>query len=234
MSSAVSVAVLQSHYLPWLGYFDLLGACDYFVIYDHVDFTKNSFQNRNRLSGANGYFWLTVPVRTSNRFGQNLESVQIADERWGRRHWSAIRQTLAETTWFRTFESEWSDAFMGIARQSSLSSVSEVFLRLISRQLRLKTTILRDSDLAIESTDRNLKLVEICEKLGARTYRTGRSALNYLDSKAFLNHGIQVQTIAYSNYGRLPNQLSVSTLQTMAQFGTDTTSLLKSSFETLI
>jgi len=234
VGSEASVAVLQSHYLPWLGYFDLLGACDYFVIYDHVDFTKNSFQNRNRLRGANGYFWLTVPVKTSSRFGQNLESVQIADDRWSRRHWFAIRQTLAGATHFQDFVSEWEEAFMGVSRLSSLSRVSEVFLRLISQQLRLKTTILRDSDLGIESTDRNLKLVEICEKLGARTYRTGRSALNYLDSKAFLNHGIQVQTIAYSNYGRLPNQLSVSTLQTMAEFGTDTTSLLKGSFETLI
>lgn len=233
MSSEVSVAVLQSHYLPWLGYFDLLGACDYFVIYDHADFTKNSFQNRNRLRGANGYFWLTVPAKTSSRFGQDLQCVQIANDRWSRRHWSAIRQTLVGASHFQAFESEWEEAFMRVSQVPFLSSVSEVFLRLISKQLSLKTTILRDSDLAIQSTDRNLKLVEICEKLGAHTYRTGQSALNYLDSKVFSDRGIQVQIITYSNYGCLANDLPVSAIQTMAEFGPRTTSLLKGSFETL-
>jgi len=122
---------------------------------------------------------------------------------------------------------------MRVSQVPFLSSVSEVFLRLISKQLSLKTTILRDSDLAIQSTDRNLKLVEICEKLGAHTYRTGQSALNYLDSKVFSDRGIQVQIITYSNYGCLANDLPVSAIQTMAEFGPRTTSLLKGSFETL-
>jgi len=35
------VAILQSNYIPWKGYFDIIAKSDVFVIYDEVQFTKN-------------------------------------------------------------------------------------------------------------------------------------------------------------------------------------------------
>jgi len=63
-----TLAVIQSHYIPWAGFFDLIGGCSDIVILGSVSYSKNSYFNRNRLIGPNGIFWLTIPVRTDGRY----------------------------------------------------------------------------------------------------------------------------------------------------------------------
>jgi len=43
------VAILQSNYIPWKGYFDLLSYVDKFTIYDDMHFTKRDWRNRNKI-----------------------------------------------------------------------------------------------------------------------------------------------------------------------------------------
>ena len=57
-----TVAVLQSNYLPWKGYFDIIHDVDLFIFYDDVQYTKNDWRNRNRIKVPGGTAWLTVPV----------------------------------------------------------------------------------------------------------------------------------------------------------------------------
>ena len=44
------VAILQSNYIPWRGYFDLINYVDEFIIYDDVQYTKGDWRNRNLLN----------------------------------------------------------------------------------------------------------------------------------------------------------------------------------------
>ena len=44
-----TVAINQSNYIPWKGYFDIIHAADVFVFYDDVQFTKNDWRHRNRV-----------------------------------------------------------------------------------------------------------------------------------------------------------------------------------------
>ena len=37
----MTVGLLQSNYLPWKGYFDLIAAVDLFVFHDDLQYTKN-------------------------------------------------------------------------------------------------------------------------------------------------------------------------------------------------
>ena len=62
MASATVCVAMQPTYLPWLGYFDLMAESDLFVFLDHVQFEKESWQNRNRVKSPEGWLWLTVPV----------------------------------------------------------------------------------------------------------------------------------------------------------------------------
>jgi len=55
--------VIQSSYIPWRGYFDLIDDVDRFVFYDDVQFSKGSWRNRNRIKTPRGLAWITVPVR---------------------------------------------------------------------------------------------------------------------------------------------------------------------------
>ena len=51
------IAILQSNYIPWKGYFDIIRHADVFVIYDEVQYTKNDWRNRNLIKTANGTEW---------------------------------------------------------------------------------------------------------------------------------------------------------------------------------
>jgi len=59
------VAILQSNYIPWKGYFDLITAVDELILNDDVQFTKNDWRNRNQVKTPQGVQWLTVPVGQS-------------------------------------------------------------------------------------------------------------------------------------------------------------------------
>src|SRR5436853_6671802 len=86
-----TVAIVQSNYIPWKGYFDLIRQSDLFILYDDVQYTKRDWRNRNLIKTANGLHWLTIPVQVKGRFEQRICDVEISDVSWPRLHW----QTLA-------------------------------------------------------------------------------------------------------------------------------------------
>jgi len=56
------LAVLQSNYIRWKGYFDLIAAVDEFVLYDDMQFTKNDWRNRNYIKTPAERMWLCYLV----------------------------------------------------------------------------------------------------------------------------------------------------------------------------
>ena len=94
------LAAHQPQYLPWLGYLDKIDRADVFVLLDSVQFKKNEWQNRNRVKHAGGWHWLTVPVR--HRFPQPIAEVEIADQRWRRKHRRALEVTYGQAAHFTT------------------------------------------------------------------------------------------------------------------------------------
>ena len=48
------VAIVQSNYIPWKGYFDLIALVDEFVLLDDAQFTRRDWRNRNRIKTPDG------------------------------------------------------------------------------------------------------------------------------------------------------------------------------------
>ena len=67
------VAIMQPYFLPYIGYFQLIGAVDLFVVYDQIKYTKKGWINRNRmlLNGADATF--SLPLRKA------ADSLDIVD-----------------------------------------------------------------------------------------------------------------------------------------------------------
>src|SRR6478672_877532 len=86
--SPLTVAVMQPYFIPYAGYFRLFAASDLFVIYDCVQFQREGWVHRNRLTdpfGANR--WLTLPLEKSPLATpiRDLRFVPDAKEVLGRR-----------------------------------------------------------------------------------------------------------------------------------------------------
>lgn len=199
------------------------------VVLDTVSFTKNSFFNRNQLRGPNGLFWLTIPVKTHGRFAEPISQIQIDGNRWIKKHRTSVEQTLMKAPHFDMMWHQWSTAYDSCSSTQSLSDVNQIWLSCILSQLRITTNVHRVEDLSADATDKNARLIQICERLGAKTYRTGPKGLNYLDLRLFDAHGISVEAIDYQRYYQyLVNEESpVSVLESLAYLGDDCRSIMK-------
>lgn len=197
------VAVLQSNYIPWRGYFDIIGLADEFVIYDVVQFTKNDWRNRNRIKTPQGPIWLTIPVATAGRLGQSIAQTRIADRNWAARHWRSISQAYARAPHFERYRQRLAAAFEACGQLEWLSAVNRALIETVAAELGLATRISSAADMSLEG-DRTQRLVGLCRALGAGVYVSGPRGRNYLDVGLFHDAGIAVEFVDYSGYSDYP------------------------------
>jgi hypothetical protein len=194
----VRVAIVQSNYVPWRGYFDLIGSVDAFVLLDDVQYTKRDWRNRNRIKTAQGVRWLSVPVQVSGRYTQTIHDTMVADPGWARSHWETIRQSYA-----RAAGGEEALAFVQELYETvpgpRLSDVNRHFLTRIAERLGISTTLSLSLDYDPQGT-KTERLLDICVKAGATEYVSGPAARAYLDESAFAARDIAVSWFEYGPY----------------------------------
>ena len=83
------VSIHQPNYLPWGGYFFKIINSDLFIFLDDVQFSKNSFINRTKVTHNNEYTWLSIPIKFN--LGESILQVKLAQEDWQLRHLSKIQ-----------------------------------------------------------------------------------------------------------------------------------------------
>ena len=176
------VAVHQPQYLPWLGYFDKMRRADVFCYLDDVQYKKNEWQNRNRIKTAQGWQWLTVPVRY--RFPEKINEVTINNTAgWQKKHLLALVTNYSRAPFYESYRAIFEDTF-----SREWKFISELNIHLLEHlraalQIDEKPTVISsDLDLREEPTNR---LIDICKVVGADTYLAGKDGANYMDLKRF-------------------------------------------------
>jgi len=193
------VAILQSNYIPWKGYFDLIASADVFILYDIVQYTKNDWRNRNRIRTPGGTEWLTIPVVTAGRFGQPINEVEVSDARWTKKHWRALEGSYGRAPAFGEFSGPVRTLYERAADEKLLSGINEIFLRGIADLMGLPARIVRASAEGLPE-DRVSRLVALCRLHGGRCYLSGPSAKTYIDETMFRDAGIGVTWMDYRGY----------------------------------
>jgi hypothetical protein len=195
------IAILQSNYIPWKGYFDLIDSVDEFILYDTAQFTKNDWRNRNKIKTSGGVLWLSIPVRHS--FGQLIQDTTISDSTWARTHWRSLSQAYAKTAYFKMYKPVFEDLYKKCSAESKLSNVNFLFIKEICSILGIKTAISwsRDYRLVDGQTER---LVDLCRQLGAGEYLSGPAAGNYIEPDLFARENIKLTYVDYSGYPEYP------------------------------
>ena len=192
------VAIVQSNYIPWKGYFDLIHAVDVFVLFDTAQYTRRDWRNRNRIKTPNGLQWLTIPVASKGRYLDTIDQIEVSDPTWSERHWRTIAANYARAPHFQTVGPVLEELFLGCT-EGRLSSINVRFLKGICTLLRIQTRFSWSSDYALAEgqTDR---LVSICVQAGADTYVSGPAASRYIDPEKFRDAQIQLTYFDYSGY----------------------------------
>jgi WbqC-like protein len=191
-----TLAALQPGYLPWVGYFDLIRRADIFVSYDHVQFDKHGWRNRNRIKCAHGAQWLTVPVRHKGLGPQRLLDVTIDDARpWARKHVASLQQCYAGARYAGDYLPELAEVLLRPWR--NLVELDLAVAGLMCSWLGLEDRVVRSSELELHG-NRSERLLDLCHRFGATRYLSGESAKAYLDVELFAAAGVAVEWQAYA------------------------------------
>jgi hypothetical protein len=196
----MKAAVLQSNYIPWRGYFDIMHDADVFVFYDDVQYTVNDWRNRNRVKTANGVVWLTIPVGGQN--DRRICDVEIRDRSWMRKHWMTIEQSYHRAPGFSRYRDFFRDFYT--RSWASLSLLNQTMIRAIAADLLGIRTQLMDSRDFVLCGARSDRLLLLLQRIGATDYISGPAAKSYLDADAYAQAGVRVQWKDYSDYPEYP------------------------------
>ncbi len=198
-----TVVILQSSYIPWKGYFDLVHDASLFVFYDDVQFTKNDWRNRNKVKTKNGAEWITIPVGGGT--ARLINEVEIQEGTWQAKHWKTIQYNYAKCPYFSYYREFFEDVYLG-RQWSSLSKLNQHLVCSISVELLGIDTDFRDS-CEFHAVGKKLdRLLDLVIKTDADRYISGPAAKEYIDPEQFANAGVELVWKDYAGYPEYPQR----------------------------
>jgi hypothetical protein len=224
-------AIVQSNYIPWKGYFDMIGMVDEFILFDDVQYTRRDWRNRNWIKTPEGIQWLTIPVNVKGRYDQLIKDTKVSDANWNKRHWETIKRAYTKARFFHDFMSFFEELYLD-CRETYLSEINALFLRAICNILNITTKITKSSDYDLIQ-GKSERLAYLCFQAGATIYLSGPTAKTYMDEDLFVREGIMVQYMDYAGYPEYhqlypPFEHSVSIIDLILNAGPDARKFMKS------
>ena len=226
------IAIMQPTFLPWVGYFDLADAVEKFVFLDQVQFSRQSWQQRNRIVTPQGLMWLTVPVRREGLFGPIRDVAIAGDAGAGEKILRSIEQNYRPAPHFEQHFDAFAAVFREAWQSDSLLHLNVSIIRWLARQMGFSSTWMIGSDLGLEGRRSDL-VSRMCQAVGAREYLSPLGSLEYLlaERSYFDEAGIRVLIQHYEHpvYPQLhqPFQAHASALDLLFNCGAQSAAIVR-------
>ncbi|CDZ67903.1 WbqC-like protein [Neorhizobium galegae bv. orientalis] len=196
------VAIVQSNYIPWKGYFDMIAAVDEFILYDDMQYTRRDWRNRNQIKTPQGIQWLTVPVQVKGKYHQKIRETEIEGTEWANAHWKSLIQNYRRATHFEEI-AVWLEPLYLNEPPSQLSSLNRRFIEAICNYLSIQTAISHSWDYTLVE-GKTERLAALCAQAGGTEYVSGPAAKDYVDEEVFKEQGIKLTWFDYAGYPEYP------------------------------
>jgi hypothetical protein len=203
MSAGRRVAILQSNYIPWKGYFDIIHDVDLFVFYDDLQYTTRDWRNRNRIKSATGPTWITVPV--GDERSRLICEVGIPDAGWQAKHWRSLQQNYGKCPHFSRYRQFFEHVYLE-STWANLSALNHYLITHISREFLGIHTAFADSRNYSAEGQKLDRLLDLVVKTGATSYVSGPAAKDYIEPPRFAELGIDLLWKDYSGYPEYPQR----------------------------
>jgi len=198
------IAILQSNYIPWKGYFDMIASVDEFILYDNMQYTRRDWRNRNQIKTPQGLQWLTVPVQVKGKYDQKIKDTLIYGEAWVADHWKALEQNYRRAPFFQEVTA-WLKPVYFDSRHEHLSELNRRLMLAVCAYLGIHTRITSSTDYSLVD-GKTERLVDLCLQVGATEYVSGPAAKDYLVERLFDEKNIRLTWFDYAGYPEYPQQ----------------------------
>lgn len=196
------VAIIQSNYIPWKGYFDMIAAVDEFILYDDMQYTRRDWRNRNQIKTPQGVQWLTIPVKAKGNYRQKIRQTEIDGTDWAATHWKALVQNYRRAPHFADI-AEWLEPLYLKEASTHISQLNRRFIEAICNYLGIKTVITNSWDYTLLD-GKTERLADLCMQAGGTTYISGPAAKEYIVEEVFADMGIKLTWFEYACYPEYP------------------------------
>lgn len=193
------IAILQSNYIPWKGYFDLINKVDEFILYDDMQYTKRDWRNRNKIKTVAGLKWLSIGVEVKGKYFQKINETQVSEKSWAKDHWNKLNEAYKKAPYFADYKTLVQSWYDEAADLTHLSDINYCFIKNICIFLGIETKISWSSDYQLVE-GKSERLLQLCIDAGGSTYISGPSAKDYLDTQVFEKQDVDVEWMKYDQY----------------------------------
>lgn len=182
---------MQPYFLPYYGYFQLIGAVDMFVVYDDIEYTKKGWINRNRMLRDGAAITFTIPLKGGSDYLDVREREVAESFRPGdllNKFAAAYRKAPEYATTLPLVERVLSTP------ESNLFQFLEASVREVCRHLAIPTEIRRSSTLKVDpDLKAQSRVLATCEAVGASTYINPIGGVDLYSAPAFQSRGIELR-----------------------------------------
>ncbi len=219
--------------MPWLGWFDIINQSDIVIILDDVAFSKQSWQQRNRIRAPGGLQYLTLPVKTSGLIGQLISEVEISKTQNLIKILKTIRQNYIKSTFFDQYYESFFERFVANSKSGKLIDINMGLIHWFLHHLGIDKNILLASELNVGGR-KSEHVINLCQEVGASHYLSPASAFEYIhkDKHLFEKSGLEVEFHNYQHpiYKQYfsPFLPYASTLDLLMNEGVDSMSIIDS------
>jgi hypothetical protein len=208
----------QPVYLPWLGLFHKLHLADVFVFMDDVQYLTQDWNNRNRIKGPHGAFWLTVPVARGSS-SRLLRDVRIVEQRWPHRshwqfeHWNSLQSCYRRAPYWHVY-APFFESLYTRRPWRWLTALNAAVLRYLIEALDISTRLIIASEADFSGRKSDLVL-DHCRRYGAELCVLGGHGREYIIERDFEAAGVATHYQEYAHpsypqrFGSFEAQLSV-------------------------
>ena len=176
-------AIMQPHFFPWIGYFNLINKVDKFIFLDDAQYSKSSWHNRNRILINNNINFISVPLVKSELDTKINQKMIVSNNLWKKKLIKSLRQNFSNHPFFNDL-SELLDFFNAQDTQI-ISDLNIEIIKFICNKLNIKKVeFLKSSKFKI-NLKRTEKILKLLDLIKAKEYLSVQGTKEYLHNDNF-------------------------------------------------
>lgn len=232
----MKATILQPTYLPWMGYFEMINSSEIYIVFDHVQFEKKSWQQRNKIKTANGVIYLTIPVEKAPR-KTPISEIKISYTQGNplENHWKTIELAYKKAPYFEKYKEQFKKIYS--KKHILLRDLNVEIIKLVCDILGIKKKIIFSSELNLkdENMGKTEKVMNLCKNQGITHLYDAKGAEIFLDKTLFQKEGITIkfQDYKHPEYPQLWEEFVpyLSVIDLIFNKGDESLSIIKNSLQ---
>lgn len=190
------VAIMQPYFFPYLGYFQLIAHVDQFVLYDDIEFSKQTWITRNRILSGSEWRYINLAIKRDSDF-LDICQRELSPEFDRQKLLRVIHHTYGKAPFFE----EMRDVVTPIIenREQNLFRYLRDSIVYLSRCLGANTTFIDSSQIGIDRAMRGQeRVISTCLQLNATRYTNPIGGMKMYDRNVFRQSHVELNFLEAS------------------------------------